>query len=191
MKHDYILEQITDYVLDLLSEAEKEAVDNHIAACKNCRLVLQQEQQMFRLIRSTLQSSPQPAPQRLRQLRPEIPFRPRSAGKFPVWQKRLAPVFMALLLLLGSLGLQLALPVDQAKVFGSTVHAAATALATKTPENATLISGSNAVMVIETNDGTETAVATQPAIDVTTNTPVAAPAPIPTPGVKVLRLITH
>jgi hypothetical protein len=71
----HIEEQLTDYVLDLLSGEEKRAVARHVAACEECRRAVQREREIGRLVHSVLKRTTAPRPGRLQSLMPAVPSR--------------------------------------------------------------------------------------------------------------------
>lgn len=73
MENIHIEDQLTDYVLDLLSGEEKRAVARHVAACDECRRALQREREIGRLVHSVLKRTTAPKPGRLQSLMPTIP----------------------------------------------------------------------------------------------------------------------
>ena len=192
MTQEHVHELITEYVLDLLPPAQRQRVEQHVKLCEQCQRSLKAEQQIRRLLHSTLQKTTAPTPRRLRQLMPTSPHRTKPMWGFSRWHKRLAPAFMVFLLLLGSLGLQLAFPIDAAPAFVNTVLAA-DVTATITPEAGTAVLIANP---LPQSQGTEpaastllsTGVATLPPATIATNNP--RPAPNPTPIVVVTELTT-
>jgi hypothetical protein len=69
----HIEEQLTDYVVDLLSGEEKRVVARHVAACEECRRAVQREREIGRLVHSALNSATTPKPARLQSLMPPVP----------------------------------------------------------------------------------------------------------------------
>ena len=94
-----------DYALGLLPHRERQAVEQHTATCVDCRRALQREQQIGRFVRDTLSIAAQPASGRLDRLMPAVPARRSGPFLNQSWQKQLAAVGVAFILLLGSAGL--------------------------------------------------------------------------------------
>lgn len=184
MTQEHVHELIAEYVLDLLPPAQRQRVEQHVKLCEQCQRSLKAEQQIGLLLRSTLQKTTVPTPRRLRQLMPTAPQTTKPMWGFSRWQKRLAPAFMVFLLLIGSLGLQLAFPIDAAPAFVNTVLAS-DMTATITPEAGTAVLAANPS---PQSQGTDQAVATQPPATIATSNP--RPAPNPTPIVVVTELTT-
>lgn len=65
--------KLSDYVLDLLSPAERQRVENHLARCTDCRRALNEERGLLRDVRQTIQIASGPSPARLSQLMPAPP----------------------------------------------------------------------------------------------------------------------
>ncbi|HEX6385227.1 MAG TPA: zf-HC2 domain-containing protein [Anaerolineae bacterium] len=103
VNHVYSL--IADYTLDLLPHWQRQKVEEHAATCRNCRQALQREQQLGRMVRETLHVVAQPSPGRLRQLMPPAPARRSLPFLSLTWQKQLAALCVALILLVSSAGL--------------------------------------------------------------------------------------
>lgn len=102
----HIHSQISDYVLGLLPQIEQQHVEQHTRICLDCRRALRQEQEVGRLVHSTLAAATQP-PINLRPLMPPVPQKSPSIQIFGVvlnWRQQLAPLALALVLLLGSVG---------------------------------------------------------------------------------------
>jgi hypothetical protein len=100
----HVLNQVTDYTLDLLPRLERIQVESHLASCLDCRQAFQREQRIGREVRLALQSAIQPDSGRLRSLMPPIASPYLSSPAVP-WPKQLAMVSLLLTVLLGSLGL--------------------------------------------------------------------------------------
>ena len=71
----HIKDNITDYVLDLLSAEERQVVAQHIASCDTCREAVQREREIGHLVHQTLSSVTKPEYNRLQSLMPPIPKR--------------------------------------------------------------------------------------------------------------------
>lgn len=71
----HIQDKISDYVLDLLSAEERRVVALHIARCESCRLAVQREREIGRLVQQTMIKVTMPDYGRLQQLMPPIPSR--------------------------------------------------------------------------------------------------------------------
>jgi predicted anti-sigma-YlaC factor YlaD len=76
--NSHIQHQITDYLLDLLPDEEKVAVARHIAGCAACRLAVQKEREIGRLVYTTLNKATAPDYGRLQSLMPPRPRRRAS-----------------------------------------------------------------------------------------------------------------
>ena len=102
---NHVRNLVVDYALGVLPHRERQAVEQHTATCVDCRRALRREQQIGRMVRDTLSVAAQPAPGRLSQLMPAVPA-PRTLSLFSQsWQKQLAAVGVALILLVSSAGL--------------------------------------------------------------------------------------
>lgn len=189
MTQTHVLTQLSDYVLGLLAEPERQAVARHTAVCPSCRLALQQEAGMATAVHHTIHTATAPPPRRLAQLMPQPPVTKRPFGKraftWPwVWQRQLAPLALVMFLAIAGLGWHLT---SQSGVWTnpSATFFAATATMTDTP-TVTLVKTEAAQ-----TQPAFTAVATlaarpdeSPAIGVTppgVMSPGVTPAPIPTP----------
>lgn len=75
---DHIQQNISDYVLDLLSAEEKQAIARHLAGCTACREASARERQIGRLVYQTLNTAAQPKFERLQSLMPARPNRRTS-----------------------------------------------------------------------------------------------------------------
>lgn len=177
MKQQHVLNQISDYVLDLLPQAERLRVEQHTLSCANCHAALRNEAELGQMVRATLATMTQP-PTNLRQLMPA-----RQSGFWHklgfslTWQRQLAPLAAVALLLLGSLGLYLS---GQPVIWNnpSPTFLAATATMTDAPTaTITETRGEEVIVPVLTKVAANTAVATA------SNLPqiAATPAPNPTP----------
>lgn len=108
MEAKHIRHQISDYVIGLLTPDERRALEIHAATCLDCQVALQRERQVALLVRETLQAAPQPTAERLRSLMPPVERRPPARWVTRGWQRQLAPLMVALLLLLSTFGLRAA-----------------------------------------------------------------------------------
>lgn len=70
LAHEHPSNQLSDYVLNLLSPAERRRVERHLASCDRCRNALQAERNLMRDVQKTLQIASRPSPARLGQLMP-------------------------------------------------------------------------------------------------------------------------
>ena len=186
MTHDDILRQIPDYVLGLLSAAQLNAVENHVAHCTACRQVVIRERKLGRLVRSTVEVAAEPDKARLRNLMPAIPRQRRSGLILPGWQKQLAPAVLILLLLLGGFMLNRMLPAGSVPSFVATAHAA-TATSTYTP-TATLaqsISASDRLDHFSAVKQSAAVNALMPVPSADADRPLETPDPLPTPVAAV------
>ncbi len=66
---------LSDYMLDLLPVAERQAVEDHAAVCATCRSALQAERRLAHNVRHTVAALPQPDFGRLMALQPPISYR--------------------------------------------------------------------------------------------------------------------
>jgi anti-sigma factor RsiW len=101
----HILEQISDYVLNLLPEAEQQRVAHHVAGCGSCHQALVRERHLVTTVRSTLDAVTRPDRARLASLRPAMPHSAVKRGPVRVWQRQLAALAAVILLLMGGVGL--------------------------------------------------------------------------------------
>ena len=95
---------IPDYVLDLIGEEEVRRVSAHLETCRQCRLALQRERRLLLAVRDTVSAATKADPARLSMLKPPAPQSRQSLRL--VWQKPLAATMLLLLVILGSLALQ-------------------------------------------------------------------------------------
>jgi anti-sigma factor RsiW len=101
---NHVLNQVSDYVLGLLPSGESRRVEQHVALCRECRQAIRRERQIGTTIRSSIARIPQPGRRRFQELMPPAPSRRQIRWRI-AWQKQLAPVFLGLIVLLGSWGL--------------------------------------------------------------------------------------
>ncbi len=177
MKQQHVLNQIPDYALDLLPQAERIQVEQHTMRCANCRAALRSETELGSMVRATLAAVTHP-PTNLRRLMPiRQPSFWQKLGFSLTWQRQLAPLVVFALLLLGSLGLYLS---DQPAIWSnpSPTFLAATATMTDAPTATMTETRAEQVIVPVMTKVTEnTAVSTAPS-----SFPIAVtPAPNPTP----------
>lgn len=89
MNQEHVLNQISDYVLDLLPRQERRWVEQHTAVCPHCRQQLHRESELSHLMRATLKTATQPSSVRLRHLMPPQPPRPQAiCWPFTKWTKQ-------------------------------------------------------------------------------------------------------
>lgn len=170
-RHIHILNQIPDYVLDLLPQGERQQVEQHTLTCADCRLRLRRESELGPLVRATLATAAQP-PANLRQFMPlPKPSFWQTLGISMTWQKQLLPLTVVLLLFVGGFGVFLSEqqggwtnPTPTSLAVTATMTDSPTAVLTETRAEQTMKLGPTAVSTI----------ASQPKI-------AATPAPIPTP----------
>lgn len=74
----HVQDKVSNYVLDLLPAEEQRAAALHIARCEACRLAVQQEREIGRLVQQTLNKGTMPDYGRLQQLMPSVPSRRAS-----------------------------------------------------------------------------------------------------------------
>lgn len=101
MNHQHFSNQISDYLLDLLPTAERQALEGHLAGCAHCRQAVLTQQQLVQTIRGTLVVATRPGPGRIAQLMPHPPIHRRPSLK--LMRRPLAA--MVLLVVLGLAGL--------------------------------------------------------------------------------------
>jgi len=131
MTQTHVLTQLSDYVLGLLAEAERQAVARHTAVCPTCQLALQQERGMATAVRRTLHIAATPPPGRLAQLMP--PPRVRRPFAWPtIGPRQLAPLALVMFLVIAGLGWHFS---NQSGIWASpsATFLAATATMTDTP----------------------------------------------------------
>lgn len=103
----HVTNSISDYVLELLPEEDRRQFLRHIAGCALCRRSVQQERKIGEALQSTLTIVGRPNPARLKQLMPSLPTsRPGTLTNLS-WQKQLAVACLILLMILGSLTLEI------------------------------------------------------------------------------------
>jgi anti-sigma factor RsiW len=188
IKQEHVQSLLADYVLELLTPAERLRVEEHTAACDSCRLTLQREKHLALMIGSTLHLAAQPGNNGLHAFMPQPPrpvrpvtrrqrvLIPRIRFNAVLWATQLAPMTLALLLVVSSLWLYLASPADPWRngapgsfmatetAATATATATATSLATSSPTSspiATLADGRG----LAEGSGGQTAVPVNPAYD--------------------------
>ena len=161
-----VSQEISDYVLDLLSPADRKQVEENAARSQEYQARLQRERQVEQLVRTTLHEATTPNAARLRQLMPEIPQQKRPFAFFSSgWAQQMVAVAALAIFILGGFSVYQS---QQNPIYDSTpTLTAATATFTNEP-TATTDDGEMAA--------TSTAVAIHPAQqgDIT-------PAPVATP----------
>lgn len=173
----HVDQQAAEYVLDLLPSGERRRVEQHAAECATCREALQRESHLAQRVRGALHTATRPSPARLQQLMPTPP-QPRAVHPlWHGWQKQLAPLAVALLLLVSTLGVQLAAR-PGSWLAPAPALLGATATMTQTP-TATLAQTATDRPLPTTQR--EAAVATLPVVERPSSSSVATPAPNPTP----------
>ena len=105
MNQEHVLNQISDYVLDLLPRQERRWVEQHTAVCSQCRQQLHQESELSQLMRGTLAMATQPSGLRLRQLMPPPPRAQNRQWPFAAWTKQLALTTLLFVMLWSGLSL--------------------------------------------------------------------------------------
>ena len=164
-----VSQQITEYVLDLLSPPERKQVEENAAQNKAYQKMLQRERQVGQLVRTTLQQSTTPDAKRLRELMPAIPQQKRPFNFFMVgWQKQFVAIAVLAVFFLSSFSIYQS---QQSPIYdGTPTLMAATATFTNEPTATTAQEQEEEELV------TSTAVAIQPQPE-----KVATPAPSGTP----------
>ncbi len=161
-----VSQEISDYVLDLLSPADRKQVEENAARSPAYKARLQRERHVEQLVHTTLHETTMPESGRLRQLMPEIPQQKRPFSFFSTgWAQQVIAVAALAIFILGGFSVYQS---QQNPIYNSTpTLTAATATFTNEP-TATTDDGEMAA--------TSTAVAIQPAqqSDIT-------PAPVATP----------
>lgn len=108
LTHQHASRLLSDYVLDLLPQEARQAVELHVAACPDCRAALLRERQLGQLIRQTVAQATRPGPTQLHRL---MPARPRTTQplstaigwlRAPAGRVIFAALALMLLLTLGS-----------------------------------------------------------------------------------------
>jgi anti-sigma factor RsiW len=179
--NNHVNHLLPDYVLNLLSRIERQAVEQHTAVCVRCQKALQAEREMSQLVRLTLQTATQPANGRLSHLMPAIPTQKRHWPLMMMgWQRQLAVVAMLVMILAGSFGMWNG---RSENIWGVGSSSTLTATATST-QDATATSAQQTIQAQETLAAEEmeiTAVAS-PAKQATIQAYITAtPAPRPIP----------
>jgi len=172
MNQQHIQHKLTDYALGLLSQNERQRIERHTLGCADCRQALRREVEVGQIMRDTLAVAVQP-PVNLRPFMPAIPqpgFWQRLRFAL-AWQRPLAPIALALLLVLGSFGLYLS---DQR---GAWLNPAPTFLAA----TATMTDEPTATLTQTRTEQTSGIVQTAVPIAPSPHHIAATPAPNPTP----------
>jgi anti-sigma factor RsiW len=106
LMNNHVTHQLPDYVLNLLPQAERQAVEQHTAVCGQCQKALRTEREMGQMIRLTLHTATQPHNGRLAQFMPAIPPQKQDWSFTMIgWQRQFAVVTLLVALLLGSFGM--------------------------------------------------------------------------------------
>ena len=170
-----VSQEISDYVLDLLSPADRKQVEEHAAHNPAYKAMLQRERQVEQMVRTTLHETTTPDATRLHQLMPAIPQAKRPFAFFSSgWAQQMVAVAALAIFILGGFSVYQS---QQNPVYDSTpTLTAATATFTNEP-TATTDDGD------EEMAATSTAVAIHPAqqSDITPSpvaTPIAALPPV-------------
>ena len=103
MTHQEIHEQLSDYILGLLTPGQENEMAQHLAGCAACRQRAHDEREIGTIVRETLQAATRPDPMQLRQLMPPVPQKKRSGGIAANWTSRLAPALVLLVIIVSSL----------------------------------------------------------------------------------------
>jgi hypothetical protein len=103
MTHQEIHEQLSDYILGLLTPGQENEMAQHLAGCAACRQRAHDEREIGTIVRETLQAATRPDPMQLRQLMPPVPQKKRSGGIAANWKSRLAPALVLLVIIVSSL----------------------------------------------------------------------------------------
>lgn len=104
-ENNHIIDQISDYVLNLLPEVEQQKVVRHVAICTLCHQALLRERHLTRTVQQTIHAASRPDGDRLESLRPPSPHVTAFPRQIPVWQRQMAAIGVVILLLLGGISL--------------------------------------------------------------------------------------
>lgn len=158
-----VSQEISDYVLDLLSPADRKRVEENAARSAAYKAMLQRERQIEQMVRTTLHETTTPENGRLRQLMPQIPQQKRPFAFFTSgWMQQMAAVAVLAIFILGGFSVYRS---EQNPIYTPTLMAA-TATFTNEPT----------ATVSEEKAATSTAVAIQPEqLNEVTPAPVATP----------------
>lgn len=125
--------QLSDYVLDLLSPAERQRIDRHLARCARCRRELKQERSITQEVRQTLHVATRPSQPQLTKLMPPTPLVQRRKRFEPMLRPALA---FSVVLVLFAMCLQIYKPSTRSIAPAHTATVIA-ATATYTPTSTT------------------------------------------------------
>ena len=120
-------DQVSDYVLGLLSSAEAARLERHARVCESCRAAVARERQLYSQIGATLAAVPEPTHARMMRLMPDPPTRRRAVSRS--WQRAVTALALAVFLLIGGFGLR---PIGTATVTASPSASLVAATATAT-----------------------------------------------------------
>jgi anti-sigma factor RsiW len=101
---EHPLNELSDYVLDLLAPEDRRRVASHVQRCEECREALRRERQLIHEVRDSLHVATRPAALRLGQLMPA----PTAIGRRTRFEAMMRPALalsILLVLFLGSLQL--------------------------------------------------------------------------------------
>lgn len=125
--------KLSDYVLGLLSPAERQRIDRHLARCARCRQALKQERSMTREVRQTLHAATRPSPEQLTRLLPPA----SSVQRRRRFEAMLRPALaFSIVLVLFALSMQIDTPGARSSAPAPTATVVA-ATATNTPTSTT------------------------------------------------------
>jgi anti-sigma factor RsiW len=130
MTHQEISEQLSDYVLGLLTPGQADEMAQHLAGCATCRQRVYGEREVGLIVRETLHAATRPDSAQLHQLMPPIPQKKRPGEISANWTVRLAPALVLLVIIVG--GLILTAP-ESKRSMSIFFAATATATSTNTP----------------------------------------------------------
>lgn len=143
---NHIHNQISDYVLDLLPDEEKQAAARHVAGCKKCQEAVRREREIGRLVHRTLNKATTPDYGRLQSLMPPIPARRTSVLAFLAPYRQWAIACLLLVAMMGAFifggegGYGLARPADNQQATLYVENVGGTAETITTSEAGTLFS---------------------------------------------------
>lgn len=185
LTHQHASRLLSDYVLDLLPQEARQAVELHVAACPDCRVTVLRERQLGQLIRQTVAQATRPGPTQLQHLMPPPPRTTQPLATAIRWLRAPAGrvIFAALaLMLLLTLGSYRHWPGSvqpagwsQPAEWHSPSQTALAATTTRQPTmTATVAQAAGTLTVVPP---TEISVAPAPPPAPAGGTPVASPAP--------------
>lgn len=103
---DHVKENLTDYVLGIVSDNEKREIALHLTGCPECQKALSEERRLGFLVRDAVSQATLPDSRQLQELMPPFPNKEKASLIGIKWQPRFALVGLLFILVLGAISLQ-------------------------------------------------------------------------------------